>query len=73
MLLGKSIVDSVGKTWSMANIFPYESHMHSRLTTIGYRQEKSGVCGHEFHYSKRENDHGLEPAFCLEQGDNGVR
>ncbi len=73
MLLGKSIIDSTGKIWPMANIFPYESHMHSRLAALGYRQEKSGVRGHEYHYSKRENDHGLEPAFCLEQGDNGVR
>ena len=73
MLLGKAIVDINGKQWPMAAMFPFLSIMQPRLASLGYRADKSGVRGHEFHYSTRENAMELTPAFDVEQGDNGVR
>jgi cobyrinic acid a,c-diamide synthase len=73
MLLGKTLVDSEGVHWPMANIFPFVSIMQSRLVALGHRTEKSGLRGHEFHYSKRENDAELPTAFEVNQGDKGVR
>ena len=73
MLLGKTLIDITGKEWPMAGIFPYISTMQPRLAALGYREDTSGVKGHEFHYSKREQDHGLTPAFNIKQGDPGVR
>jgi cobyrinic acid a,c-diamide synthase len=73
MLLGKTLVDSEGVHWPMANIFPYVSIMQSRLVALGHRTEKLGLRGHEFHYSKRENDAELPAAFEVDQGDKGVR
>lgn len=73
MLLGKTLVDVEGKHWPMAGIFPYSSVMQPRLVALGHREETSGVTGHEFHYSKREHDEGLTPAFDVAQGDKGVR
>lgn len=73
MLLGHAIVELSGKQWPMANLCSYTSRMQPRLVALGYRQEKSGVRGHEFHYSKRENDTDLDPAFNLDSGDKGVR
>ncbi|NOQ35604.1 MAG: cobyrinate a,c-diamide synthase [Methylococcaceae bacterium] len=73
MLLGKELVDLEGKRWPMAGIFPYVSVMEKRLVSLGYRDEDSGIRGHEFHHSSRENDEGLEPCFNLNRGDKGVR
>lgn len=73
MLLGKALVDVNGKQWPMAAIFPYLSIMQTQLAALGHRQEASGVTGHEFHYSKREQDEGLETAFDVLNGDKGVR
>ncbi|MGR8941749.1 MAG: cobyrinate a,c-diamide synthase [Gammaproteobacteria bacterium] len=73
MLLGKSLVDLEGRHWPMAAIFPYVSVMQPRLAALGYREEASGVKGHEFHYSTREQDEGLAPAFAVSKGDKGVR
>lgn len=73
MLLGKTLVDIDGKHWPMAGILPYRSVMQPHLVALGHREESSGVTGHEFHYSKREQDDGLIPAFDVVQGDKGVR
>ncbi len=73
MLLGKSLVDINGDDWPMAAIFPYVSIMQKRLAALGHREEASGVKGHEFHYSIREQNEGLPPAFDVVQGDKGVR
>jgi cobyrinic acid a,c-diamide synthase len=73
MILGKELVDSNGKCWAMANVLPYVSVMQTKLASLGYRAEKSGLRGHEFHYSKRENDENLTPCFEVEKGDAGIR
>jgi len=73
MLLGKALVDINGDRWPMAAVFPYVSIMQPRLAALGYREETSGVKGHEFHYSTREHAEGLAPAFDVLQGDKGVR
>jgi cobyrinic acid a,c-diamide synthase len=73
MLLGKALLDAEGRHWPMAAVFPYVSVMHPRLAALGYREEASGVKGHEFHFSVREQDEGLPPAFEVLQGDKGVR
>ena len=49
MLLGKVLIDHDGKQWPMAKILPYRSIMQNRLASLGYREEASGVRGHEFH------------------------
>jgi cobyrinic acid a,c-diamide synthase len=72
MILGKELVDSNGKHWAMANVLPYVSVMQPKLAALGYREEKSGLRGHEFHYSKRENDENLTPCFDVEKGDAGI-
>jgi cobyrinic acid a,c-diamide synthase len=72
MLLGKALVDQNGRHWPMAEIFPYVSVMQPHLAALGYREEASGVKGHEFHFSTREQDEGLAPAFDVLQGDKGV-
>jgi cobyrinic acid a,c-diamide synthase len=73
MLLGKALVDPDGRHWPMAGIFPYVSVMQPHLAALGYREEASGVKGHEFHFSTREQDEGLQPAFDALTGDKGVR
>ena len=73
MMLGKALIDGDGRQWPMAGIFPYASIMQPRLAALGYREDASGVKGHEFHYSRREDDTGLTPAFDVLQGDKGVR
>lgn len=73
MMLGKSLLDVLGGRWPMAGIFPFVSVMQPHLAALGYREEASGVKGHEFHYSKREQDEGLACAFDVLLGDKGVR
>ena len=48
--------------------------MQDRLAGLGYREEQSGVRGHEFHHSRR-NDPPSPPraAFALARGDDGIR
>ena len=73
MLLGKELVDLDGKSWAMAGVLPYISIMEKRLMSLGYRDEKNGMKGHEFHYSRRENTQGLTPCFDVDAGDRGVK
>jgi len=73
MLLGEELVDHDGKQWPMARLLPYRSIMQSKLTSLGYREETSGLRGHEFHHSKRTTEQQLEPCFQLDRGDQGIR
>jgi cobyrinic acid a,c-diamide synthase len=73
MLLGQSLVDIEGAAWSMANILPYRSIMQKKLASLGYRQEHSGVKGHEFHYSSRECESSIPSCFQCSRGDKGLR
>lgn len=73
MLLGRELVDAKGNHWPMAGIFPYVSIMQPKLAALGYREDISGVRGHEFHFSRREQDEGLQKGFDCASGDNGVR
>lgn len=73
MLLGEALIDCSGKQWPMAKILPYQSRMQTKLASLGYREELSGVKGHEFHYSTRESEQLLKPCFQVERGDKGIR
>ncbi|MDQ7089984.1 MAG: cobyrinate a,c-diamide synthase [Methylococcales bacterium] len=73
MLLGEFIIDLDGKSWPMANSLPYGSVMKDRLVSLGYRQENSGIRGHEFHHSARINAENLPSCFELNRGDKGIR
>ncbi|MDX8409492.1 MAG: cobyrinate a,c-diamide synthase [Mariprofundales bacterium] len=76
MVLG-STIDGV----PMANLLPFRCTMQHKLAGLGYREEKNGVLGHEFHHSKREDfftteaqrHEGIEAAFQLDRGDHGLR
>lgn len=73
MLLGEVLIDHAGMQGSMANILPYCSIMQTKLAFLGYREEASGVRGHEFHHSVRETEQVLEPCFDISRGDKGIR
>ena len=73
MLLGEALLDQDGKQWPMANILPYRSIMQTKLASLGYREETSGIRGHEFHHSVRKTEQVLEPCFDIERGDKGIR
>ncbi len=73
MLLGEQLIDHDGRQWPMANILPYRSTMQQKLASLGYREEASGLRGHEFHHSTRATEQQLEPCFQLSRGDKGVR
>ncbi len=73
MLLGESLIDHEGRQWPMAKILPYRSIMQNKLASLGYREDVSGIRGHEFHHSKREIEQVLESCFRLDRGDKGIR
>jgi len=73
MVLGQSITDKEGNTAQMANVLPCSFTMQDKLAGLGYRSEESGVRGHEFHHSKREDLEVLPPCFAVSRGDAGVR
>ena len=74
MLLGASLQDKAGTVWPMANILPFTTRMQDKLASLGYREDASGVRGHEFHHSVRENmTDDMEVAFSLERGDKGIQ
>jgi len=73
MMLGESLIDLTGKSWSMANVLPYQSKMQNKLASLGYRTEASGIKGHEFHHSTRETANELLPCFQVDRGDTGIR
>lgn len=72
MALGEQLVDLAGRSWPMAGLLPMRTVMTSRLAGLGYREEESGMRGHEFHHSIREVS-PLPPAFSLVRGDPGLR
>ncbi|MBF0145726.1 MAG: cobyrinate a,c-diamide synthase [Magnetococcales bacterium] len=72
MTLGDQLVDHQGVSWPMAGLLPIRTVMTSRLAGLGYREERLGVRGHEFHHSVRDPC-PLPPAFSLERGDGGVQ
>ena len=73
MLLGEALIDHAGQQWPMAKILSYRSVMQHKLASLGYREEASGIRGHEFHHSRRETTQELDPCFQLSRGDKGVR
>ncbi|KAF3977124.1 MAG: cobyrinate a,c-diamide synthase [Methylococcales symbiont of Iophon sp. n. MRB-2018] len=73
MLLGQMLIDIKGKAWAMANILPYRSIMQKKLAALGYREDASGMKGHEFHYSIRTSETAIETCFECSRGDKGVR
>ncbi|MBF0322714.1 MAG: hypothetical protein HQL62_07200 [Magnetococcales bacterium] len=73
MALGRSLLDLEGRHWPMAGVLPIDTCMTGRLAGLGYRQERGGLRGHEFHHSIRQGGDGSEPAFTVEKGDAGVR
>ncbi|MCK4842789.1 MAG: cobyrinate a,c-diamide synthase [Methylococcales bacterium] len=73
MLLGKQLIDITGTVWAMAGILPYRSKMQKKLASLGYREEASGIRGHEFHYSSRECEEQLPSSFECSRGDQGIR
>lgn len=73
MLLGQSLLDLQGVAWSMAGVLPFNSVMQKKRVALGYREEMSGIKGHEFHYSKRQLTQAIEPCFDCVRGDTGIR
>ncbi len=73
MLLGKKLIDLDGKSWSMSGALDYSSRMQKKLASLGYREEISGMKGHEFHYSTRENTKDMQSSFDCTRGDKGIR
>ncbi len=72
MALGRTLTDLEGRTWPMAGVLPIDTRMTGKLAGLGYRLERSGVRGHEFHHSKRDAG-DLPAAFQPDRGDGGVR
>ena len=72
MMLAKSLTDHDGKHWKMADILPIKCHMQDRLASLGYREDSSGIKGHEYHHSKRSDLKELPPAYQLTRGDEGL-
>ena len=73
MLLGDALIDQEGIEWPMAKLLPYRSKMQSKLASLGYREEASGLRGHEFHHSTRETLTAFDTCFDLDRGDKGIR
>ncbi len=73
MLLGETLIDHQAQQWRMANILPYHSKMQTKLASLGYREEASGLKGHEFHHSVREMTQTMQACFQVNRGDNGIR
>ena len=72
MMLGKSLMDHQGQSWEMAGILPIECQMQDSLASLGYREDESGLKGHEYHHSKRANLADLPKAYSLPRGDEGM-
>ena len=73
MLLGERLIDSNGMAWPMAGILPFSSKMQKNLASLGYREDSSGIRGHEFHYSSRESEDDFQYCFDCGRGDQGIR
>ncbi len=73
MLLGEQLIDVNNVAWPMAGILLYQSKMQKKLASLGYREDESGVRGHEFHYSTRVSEQEFESCFECSRGDKGIR
>jgi len=73
MLLGNALTDHMGKRWPMAGALDFDTAMQNRLVALGYREDASGLRGHEFHHSSRTSSSKHPPAFELPRGDAGIR
>ena len=73
MLLGQSLKDKSEQVWTMAGVLPFKTRMQDRLAALGYRQCDSGIKGHEFHHSVRDDVEALPTAFNLDRGDKGMQ
>lgn len=73
MLLGKQLIDHDGAVWPMAGALPYISKMQKKLASLGYREDVTGIRGHEFHYSTRECEEQFQTCFECSRGDKGMR
>ena len=73
MLLGQSLKDKSEQIWSMAGVLPFKTRMQDRLAALGYRQCDSGIKGHEFHHSVRDDMEELATAFNSDRGDKGMQ
>jgi len=84
MLLGQSILTAEArrrgeKPVNMMGVLPCFFEMQDKLAGLGYREDESGVRGHEFHHSKRfftpdSQSRGEEKeAFKVARGDAGIR
>jgi len=72
MLLGEQLIDIDGVAWPMAGLLPYQSKMQKKLASLGYREDVTGVRGHEFHYSKRSSEQEFKTCFECSRGDKGI-
>ena len=80
MYLTRSIIDTEGREYPMAGVYPVQSRMQKRLRRLGYRQVEmqtetvlgisgSHCYGHEFHYSEiDEMPPEMEPGYILDDG-----
>ncbi len=80
MYLTRSITDTRGNLYPMADVFPVASHMCKKLRRLGYRRvemvtdtllgKTGSYCyGHEFHYSEiDEMDSKVKRAYTLDDG-----
>ncbi len=84
MYLTEGITDFDGRTYSMAEVFPFSVRMESHLTALGYRQvitKKDSILGpagtkvrgHEFHYSRIEGRNRAESIYLTDQRDPSHR
>jgi cobyrinic acid a,c-diamide synthase len=73
MLLGEQLIDLDGRAWSMSGLLSFSSTMQKKLASLGYREDVSGIKGHEFHYSTRQGAEEMPPCFECARGDKGIR
>ncbi|MDQ1090321.1 cobyrinate a,c-diamide synthase [Siphonobacter sp. SORGH_AS_1065] len=62
MYLGKRMTNDANQTFDMVGLFPYQTTMQNRKLTLGYRRmhwKGREFRGHEFHYSKIQEDESL--------------
>ncbi len=79
MYLCKSIIDTEGRSYKMAGVFPAETVMQERLAALGYRSVTlreacmlgsagDRLHGHEFHYSSTRMSGNVDRIFSLSNG-----
>jgi len=77
MVLGASMIPTgLKQGLAMAGVLACDFMMQERLAGLGYREDASGVRGHEFHHSIRTNRTGTpsySDAFVVKRGDAGMR